>query len=73
MYLSRLLCLSGSCCFTGGGLEGSVPHGLLLQSEPGAVDAQPPRQPAGAARSQTGAGEQGSGDKRVNDSGIDGL
>lgn len=33
---------SGSCCFTAGRLEGSVSHGFLLQSEPGAVGAQPP-------------------------------
>lgn len=54
-YLS--LYLSGSCGFTGGWLEGSLPHGLLLQSEPGAMGAQPPWQPTCAAYSQTG--EQG--------------
>lgn len=50
-------CFSGSCSAAGGRLEGSVPHGLLFQSEFGTVDTQPPWQPACAARSSTDPGE----------------
>ena len=42
LHLSVPVHISGCCCSAAGGLAGSVPHGLLLQSEPGAMGAQPP-------------------------------
>lgn len=46
--------LPGSCGVAGGGLEGGLPHGFLLQSELRAVGSQSPRQPTCAGASQTG-------------------
>lgn len=49
-----LLFLLGSCRSTGRRLEEGLPHGLLLQSKPGAVGTQPSCQPACTANSETG-------------------
>lgn len=51
------LCLTGSCSFKRHSLERHLPHGLLFQSEPRAVDAQPSRQPTQTTCTHFSAGE----------------
>lgn len=61
--------LPGSCGVAGGGLEGGLPHGFLLQSELRAVGAQSPRQPTCAGAAQTGEPDERMNERRGREAG----